>query len=305
MVWRPSPPRGHGTLLGMKLKLGLPKGSLQEPTFALFARAGYSIKVSSRSYQPVIDDDTIEPILLRPQEIPQYVEQGILDAGLTGKDWIEDAGAKVEEICELRYSKITNNPIRVVLAVHNDSPVQSIQDLKGKRIATEYVRLTERYLVKNDVAATVEFSWGADEVKVPTLVDAIVVNTETGNSLRAHNLRIVDTLLTSTTRFVASPAAWADEWKRERIESLEILLTGAMNAAKLVGLKMNLPVARKAEILALLPSVSSPTLSPLADSTWLAAETILSEREVRDLIPQLKRAGATGLVEYPLNKVIY
>ncbi len=289
----------------MKLKLGLPKGSLQEPTFALFARAGYSIKVSSRSYQPVIDDDTIEPILLRPQEIPQYVEQGILDAGLTGKDWIEDAGAKVEEICELRYSKITNNPIRVVLAVHNDSPVQSIQDLKGKRIATEYVRLTERYLVKNDVAATVEFSWGADEVKVPTLVDAIVVNTETGNSLRAHNLRIVDTLLISTTRFVASPAAWADEWKRERIESLEILLTGAMNAAKLVGLKMNLPVARKAEILALLPSVSSPTLSPLADSTWLAAETILSEREVRDLIPQLKRAGATGLVEYPLNKVIY
>jgi ATP phosphoribosyltransferase len=289
----------------MKLKLGLPKGSLQEPTFALFARAGYSIKVSSRSYQPVIDDETIEPILLRPQEIPQYVEQGILDAGLTGKDWIEDAGAKVEEICELQYSKMTNNPIRVVLAVHNDSPVQSIQDLQGKRIATEYVRLTERYLATSNVAATVEFSWGADEVKVPTLVDAIVVNTETGNSLRAHNLRIVDTLLTSTPRFVASAAAWADPWKRERIESLEILLTGAMNAAKLVGLKMNLPMARKAEILALLPSVSSPTLSPLADPTWLAAETILSEREVRDLIPQLKRAGATGLVEYPLNKVIY
>lgn len=289
----------------MKLKLGLPKGSLQEPTFALFARAGYSIKVSSRSYQPVIDDDTIEPILLRPQEIPQYVEQGVLDAGLTGKDWIEDCGANVHEVCELRYSKITNNPIRVVLAVHNDSPVQSVADLQGKRIASEYVRLTERYLTKNGVAATVEFSWGADEVKVPTLVDAIVVNTETGNSLRAHNLRIVDTLLTSTTRFVASPAAWDDAWKRERIESLEILLTGAMNAAKLVGLKMNLPAARKDEILAILPSINTPTLSPLADPAWLAAETILSEREVRDLIPALKRAGATGLVEYPLNKVIY
>ncbi len=289
----------------MKLKLGLPKGSLQEPTFALFARAGYSIKVSSRSYQPVIDDDTIEPVLLRPQEIPLYIEQGILDAGLTGKDWIEDAGAQVQEVCELRYSKITNNPIRVVLAVHQDSPVQSVQDLKGLRIATEYVRLTERWLAANGVEAQVEFSWGADEVKVPTLVDAIVVNTETGNSLRAHNLRIVELLLTSTTRFVASPAAWQDDWKRERIENLEILLTGAMNAARLVGLKMNLPADRKDEILAILPSINTPTLSPLADPAWLAAETILSEREVRDLIPSLKRAGATGLVEYPLNKVIY
>ena len=289
----------------MKLKLGLPKGSLQEPTFALFGRAGYSIKVSSRSYQPVIDDDTIEPVLLRPQEIPMYVQQGILDAGLTGKDWIEDCGAGVHEVCELRYSKMTNNPIRVVLAVHEDSPIRSVKDLRGKLIATEYVRLTGRYLAQNDTEATVEFSWGADEVKVPSLVDAIVVNTETGNSLRAHNLRIVDTLLTSTTRFVASPQAWADDWKRERIESLEILLTGAMNAAKLVGLKMNLPAAQREAILALLPSLATPTLSPLADPAWLAAETILSEREVRDLIPALKRAGATGLVEYPLNKVIY
>lgn len=289
----------------MILKLGLPKGSLQEPTFALFGRAGYSIKVSSRSYQPVIDDDSIEPVLLRPQEIPQYVEQGILDAGLTGKDWIEDCGAHVHEVCELRYSKLTNNPIRIVLAVHHDSPIQSVKDLTGLRIASEYVRLTERYLATHGVRATVEFSWGADEVKVPGLVDAIVVNTETGNSLRAHNLRIVDTLLTSTTRFVASPAAWADDWKRERIESLEILLTGAMNAARLVGLKMNLPVAQKDAILAVLPAVSSPTLSPLADPAWLAAEAILSEREVRDLIPCLKRAGATGIVEYPLNKVIY
>lgn len=289
----------------MKLKLGLPKGSLQEATFALFARAGFSMKVSSRSYQPVVDDEEIEPILLRPQEIPQYLQQGIIDAGLTGADWIADSGAQLHEVCELRYSKLTHNPIRVVLAVHQDSPYQSVKDLEGKRIATEYVRLTERYLGANGIHATVDFSWGACEVKVPSLVDAIVVNTETGSSLRAHNLRIVETLLTSTTRFVASEGAMADEWKRNKIDSLEILLTGAMNASKLVGLKMNLPVAEKATILGILPSLKNPTLSPLADPEWVAAEVILSEREVRDLIPRLKRAGATGLVEYPLNKVIY
>jgi len=289
----------------MKLKLGLPKGSLQEATFALFERAGYSIKVSSRSYQPVIDDETIEPVLLRPQEIPLYIQQGVIDAGLTGADWIADGGAEVHEVCELRYSKLTTNPIRVVLAVHNDSPYCSVKDLAGKRIATEYVRLTDRYLKANDVEATVDFSWGACEVKVPTLVDAIVVNTETGNSLRAHNLRIIETLLTSTTRFVANLDAMKDDWKRERIESLEILLTGAMNAAKLVGLKMNLPMAQKDEILSILPSLKQPTISPLADPAWVAAEVILSEKEVRDLVPALKRAGATGLVEYPLNKVIY
>lgn len=289
----------------MKLKLGLPKGSLQEATFALFERAGYTIRVSSRSYQPVVDDDTIEPVLLRPQEIPAYLEQGIIDVGLTGADWIADTGVKLHEVCELRYSKATNNPIRVVLAVHNDAPYQSVEDLKGKRIATEYVRLTERYLAEHATEAHVEFSWGACEVKVPTLVDAIVVNTETGNSLRAHNLRIVDTLLTSTTRFVANFAAMEDPWKRERIESLEILLTGAMNAAKLVGLKMNLPRAQQAEILGILPALNTPTLSPLSNEDWVAAEVILSEKEVRDLIPALKRAGATGLVEYPLNKVIY
>lgn len=193
----------------------------------------------------------------------------------------------------------------MVLAVHQDSPIQSVKDLQGARIATEYVRLTERYLAKNEVGAHVEFSWGADEVKVPSLVDAIVVNTETGSSIRAHNLRIVETLLTSTTRFVASPGAWNDSWKREKIESLAILLTGAMNASKLVGLKLNLPIDRKDEILGLLPSLHRPTLSALSDDGWLAAEVILSEREVRDLIPALKRAGATGLVEYPLNKVIY
>lgn len=289
----------------MKLKLGLPKGSLQEATFALFARAGYSIKVDGRSYQPIVDDETLEPVLLRPQEIPLYVADGVIDAGLTGKDWIEDTGADLQEICELRYSKLTNNPIRIVLAVHQDSNIHSAADLAGKRLASEYVRLTQRYLDKHGVQAEVEFSWGADEVKVPTLVDAIVVNTETGNSLRAHNLRIVDTLLTSTTRFVASNQAWADPWKRERIESLQILLTGAMNASKLVGLKMNLPKASQSEILSILPALNTPTLSTLSDENWVAAEVILSEKEVRDLIPALKRAGATGLVEYPLNKVIY
>lgn len=289
----------------MKLKLGLPKGSLQEATFALFARAGFQIKVSSRSYQPVINDVEIEPILLRPQEIPIYLEKGVIDAGLTGADWIADTGADLVEVCELRYSKMTTNPIRVVLAAHNDGPIHSVKDLEGKQIATEYVRLTERYLANNGVKAGVDFSWGADEVKVPTLVDAIVVNTETGSSLNAHNLKIIEVLLTSTTRFVAGKDAWQDEWKREKIESLEILLTGAMNAASLVGLKMNLPKAQEAEILGLLPALNTPTISPLANGEWVAAEVILSEIEVRDLIPLLKKAGATGLVEYPLNKVIF
>jgi ATP phosphoribosyltransferase len=289
----------------MKLRLGLPKGSLQDATFALFAKAGYNFKISSRSYQPVVDDDEIEPVLLRPQEIPLYIQQGVIDAGLTGLDWISDSGAQVHEVCELRYSKLTSNPIRVVLAVHNDSPYCCVKDLEGLRIGTEYVRLTERYLQGNRVKAHVEFSWGACEVKVPQLVDAIVVNTETGNSLRAHNLRIVDTLLTSTTRFVANPVAMENDWKRAKIESLEILLTGAMNASKLVGLKMNLPRARQDEILGLLPALKTPTISQLSDPDWVAAEVILSEREVRDLLPGLKRAGATGLVEYPLNKVIY
>lgn len=288
-----------------QLKLGIPKGSLQEPTFALFARAGFHFKISSRSYQPVVDDSELLPILLRPQEIPIYLAQGAIDAGLTGADWIADTGVELHEVCELRYSKLTNNPIRIVLAAHEDSPIQSVKDLEGKHLATEYVRLTERYLKANQVNASVEFSWGACEVKVPTLADAIVVNTETGNSLRAHNLRIVETLMTSTTRFVCNQAALDDEFKRAKIESLEILLTGAMNASRLVGLKMNLPKAQQDHILGLLPSLKQPTLSPLADPDWLAAEVILSETEVRSLIPDLKRAGATGLVEYPLNKVIY
>lgn len=289
----------------MKLKLGLPKGSLQEATFALFERAGFNFRMSSRSYQPVVDDEEIEPVLLRPQEIPTYVTDGVIDAGLTGFDWITDCGADVHEICELRYSKLTNNPIRVVVAVHNDAPFESVNHLEGKRIATEYVRLTERYLADNGVKAHVEFSWGACEVKVPQLVDAIVVNTETGSSLRAHNLRIMETILTSTTRFVANHDSWQDTDKRNKLESLQILLQGAMNASKLVGLKMNVPVGQQNEILSLLPSLQNPTISPLADPHWVAAEVILSESEVRDLIPALKRAGAAGLVEYPLNKVIY
>lgn len=289
----------------MKLRLGLPKGSLQEPTFSLFERAGFSFKMSSRSYQPVADDEELEPVLLRPQEIPTYVADGVIDAGLTGHDWIADCGADVHEICELRYSKLTNNPIRVVIAVHQDSPICAVKDLSNKRIATEYVRLTKRFLENSKVQANVEFSWGACEVKVPELVDAIVVNTETGSSLKAHNLRILETILTSTTRFVANKNSWKDEWKRHKLESLEILLTGAMNASKLVGLKMNVPVAKQKEILALLPSLQNPTISPLADPDWVAAEVILPETEVRELIPALKRAGATGLVEYPLNKVIY
>lgn len=288
----------------MILKLGLPKGSLQEPTFNLFEKAGYSFRTSSRSYQPHSDDPEIEPILLRPQEIPLYVQQGVIDAGLTGKDWIADCGADVQEICELRYSKVTNNPIRIVLAVHADSPIQTVRDLAGKRIATEYVRLTERHLKDHGVEAAVEFSWGACEVKVPTLVDAIVVNTETGSSLRAHNLRIVETLLTSTTRFIASHEAMADADKRKKIDGLEILLTGAMNAARLVGLKMNFLKKDQEAILGLLPSLQNPTLSPLADPAWAAAEVIIDHHLIRDLIPALKRAGATGLVEYPLNKVI-
>lgn len=283
----------------------MPKGSLQEATFSLFEKAGFKFKTTSRSYEPVVNDPELEPVLLRPQEIPQFVADGVLDAGLTGHDWVTDCGVDVHEVCELRYSKLTNNPIRIVLAVHQDSNIQSVADLAGKRVATEYVRLTKRYLEQHGVTADVEFSWGACEVKVPGLVDAIVVNTETGSSLRAHNLRIVDTLLTSTTRLIANHSAMADEWKRNKLEAMEILLTGAMNASRLVGLKMNLPRDQQAEILGLLPSLKNPTLSPLTDEGWIAAEVILDEVQVRDLIPLLKRAGATGLVEYPLNKVVY
>jgi ATP phosphoribosyltransferase len=289
-----------------KLKIGIPKGSLQEATFTLFKKAGYDFRMSSgRSYHPVVDDPELEPLLIRPQEIPRYVEQGILDAGLTGKDWIEDNGSDVQEVAEFTYSKATLNPIRIVLAAPNDSPIASVKDLQHKRIATEYVRLTERYLSQNGVNAQVEFSWGACEVKVPELADAIVVNTETGSSLRAHNLRIVDTLLTSTTRFIVNHASWKDTWKRNKIENITMLLRGALNAEQLVGLKMNVERGSLDTITGLLPALKNPTISPLSTPDWVAIEIIVAENIVRDLLPKLKRAGAEGIVEYPLNKVVY
>ncbi len=289
-----------------KLKIGIPKGSLQEATFALFKKAGYEFRMSSgRSYHPHVDDPELEPLLLRPQEIPRYIEQGILDAGLTGKDWIEDNGSDVLEIAELGYSKATLNPIRIVLAALNGAEIHSVRDLQGKRIATEYVQLTQRYLHQNDVQAHVEFSWGACEVKVPELVDAIVVNTETGSSLRAHNLKIVDTLLTSTTRFAVNRQSWEDPWKRAKIENLSMLLRGALNAELLVGLKMNLHRNNLDAVTGLLTALKTPTISPLADGNWVALEIIMEQSTIRDILPQLKRAGAEGIVEYPLNKVVY
>jgi ATP phosphoribosyltransferase len=289
-----------------RLKLGIPKGSLQEATFGLFKKAGFEFRMSTgRSYHPQVNDEELEPLLLRPQAIPRYVEQGILDAGLTGKDWIEDNESDVIEVAELAYSKATLNPIRVVLAAQNGSSIHSIADLAGKRIATEYVRLTQNYLKKYDVKAHVEFSWGACEVKVPELADAIVVNTETGSSLRAHNLKIVDTLLTSTTRLAVNRAAWGDDWKRRKIENLVMLLQGALNAEILVGLKMNVSKENLPELLDILPALKTPTLSPLSNEGWVALEIIIPEQTVRDILPRLKRAGAEGIVEYPLNKVVY
>jgi ATP phosphoribosyltransferase len=290
----------------VKLKIGIPKGSLQEATFTLFRKAGFEFRMSSgRSYHPAVDDPEIEPLLIRPQEIPRYVEEAILDVGLTGKDWIEDNGSDVVEVADFTYSKATLTPIRVVLAAPADSSIGGPKDLEGKRIATEYVRLTERYLHEHQVNAAVEFSWGACEVKVPELVDAIVVNTETGSSLRAHNLKIVDTLLTSTTRLIANRAAWENSWKRDKTENIAMLLRGALNAEQLVGLKMNVSRADLESVQAILPALKRPTVSPLSDPEWVALEIIVEEHVVRDIIPRLKRAGAEGLVEYPLNKVIY
>jgi ATP phosphoribosyltransferase len=290
----------------MLLKIGLPKGSLQDATFGLFRKAGWEFRVDSRSYQPVADDPEISAMLVRPQEIPRYLEDGILDVGLTGKDWIEDNNADVHEVAELRYSKATRNAIRVVLAAPQDSAIEGPGDLAGKRIATEYVRLTERYLQTHGVGdANVEFSWGACEVKVPVLADAIVVNTETGSSLRAHNLKIVDTLLTSTTRLVANHAAWADAEKRAKIEDMALLLQGALNADDLVGLKMNVAKEQIDAVVGQLPALKRPTVSPLYGNGAFAVEIIVEEKQARDLIPRLKRAGAEGIVEYPLNKVVY
>jgi ATP phosphoribosyltransferase len=288
-----------------KLRLGLPKGSLQEATFELLRKAGYTFRADSRSYQPSSDDPEIEGLLLRPQEIPRYVEQGILDAGFTGYDWVVDNGSHVVEVADLVYGKREFHTIKVVLAAPKDGPIQSPADLQGKRVATEYVNLTKRWLEDRGVSAQVEFSWGACEAKVPELADAIVANTETGSSLRANGLSIVEVLLESSTRLIANHSAWEDRWKRGKMEDVALLIQGALNAHSLVGLKMNVPRSSMDVVLKTLPALQNPTVSPLADEAWLAVEVILPEKSVRDLIPGLKRAGATGIVEYPLNKVIY
>ena len=288
-----------------KLRLGLPAGSLQERTLALFHQAGYRITLNDRSYVPHIDDPELEALLIRAQEIPHYVEAGVLDAGITGLDWIKERDAAVVEVAELAYSRNTDRPARWVLAVPDDSPVQRPEDLQGKRIATELVRFTRRYLAERGVEAEVEFSWGATEVKVPELADAIVELTETGSSLRANRLRIVATLLESTPRLVAHAAAWADAWKREKLENLALLLRGALQASGKVGLKMNLPADKLEQVTGHLPALHTPTISHLMGGDWIAIEVIVDAAVVRDLAPSLKRAGAEGLVEYPLNKVIY
>lgn len=287
------------------LRLGLPKGSLQESTFALMAKAGWKILTSSRSYLPRTEDPELELRLIRAQEISRYVEHGFLDAGLTGADWIAENNSDVHVVCEVAYSKQTTNPARWVLAVPNDSPIQSVKDLQGKRIATELVALTKRWLEKNGVTAEVEFSWGATEVKAPELVDAIVELTETGSSLRANNLRIVETLVTSFPQLIANKQSWKDNWKRKKIETLALMLTGALAAEEKVGLKMNVPRAKLDVLLKALPALRNPTVSPLSKEDWVAVETIIDERVVREIIPQLKAAGAEGIIEYPLNKLIY
>ena len=289
----------------MAIVLGLPKGSLQESTFALFRRAGFSVSCSSRSYYPSIDDEEIKCRLLRPQEMSRYVELGKIDAGICGYDWIYENGSDVQEICELNYSKATSNPVRWVIAVPNDSKIRTVKDLQGKRISTEAMGLVKRYLKKHGVKADVEFSWGATEVKAPELVDAIVDLTETGSSLRANNLRIVDTILTSTTRFIANKAAWKNKAKRAKLEQLKMLLVGALEAQRRVLLKCNAPEKTLAKVVKVLPALHAPTVNKLNDSGWHAVESVVEERLVRDLIPALKAAGATGIIELPLNKIIY
>ncbi len=287
-----------------ELKFGFPKGSLQEATLKLFHKAGYRVNIASRSYFPTIDDPEIKLMLLRAQEIPRYLDLGLLDAGLTGMDWIMEQGAKLEHMASLQYSKASTNPVRWVLAVHEDSPIKSVKGLQGKRIATELVQGTKKYLRKHGVKADVEFSWGATEVKVPHLVDAIVELTETGSSLRANNLRIVDTVVHSTTQFVMNKTAHADAWKRQKATRMLTLLQGALEAEHTVGLKMNLEEKNLKKVLKLLPSMRRPTISPLTEDGWIAIEVMAQESEVKDLLPLLKEAGAEGIIEYPLNKVI-
>lgn len=286
------------------LKIGLPKGSLFEPTLNLFEKAGYHIHGADRSYRPTIDDPELQIRLIRAQEIGRYVDHGFLDCGITGMDWIAENGADVQVVCDLKYSRATSNPTRWVLVVPNDSPIQSVKDLEGKRIAAEATGLVEKYLAKHGVKAEVEFSWGATEVKVPELVDAIVDITETGSSLRANNLRIVDVLMESYPQFISKKESWADPWKRSKIERLAVLLKGALTARDMVGLKLNLQESALESVLQLLPSLRKPTVSRLTQDGWMALEVVLTELQVRELIPQLKELGAEGIIEYPLNKVI-
>ena len=286
------------------LKIGLPKGSLQESTLKLFRKAGYHISVSSRSYYPFFDDVEIEAMLIRAQEMAGYVEKGILDCGLTGKDWILEQNSDILEIAELNYAKEGLKPVKWVFAVPNESPVKKLRDLNGKRISTELVGYTKRYLKQKGIKADVEFSWGATEVKPPYLADAIVELTETGTSLRANNLRIVDVMLESSTRFISNKKSWKDGWKRQKMENVVLLLRGALAAEEKVGLKMNVPDEKLKLVLKTLPAMHSPTISQLTVEGWYDIDVVIDEKTVRELIPRLKRAGATGIVEYQLNKVI-
>jgi ATP phosphoribosyltransferase len=288
----------------MKLKLGIPKGSLENATIDLFRRAGFNISTSSRSYFPAIDDPELECMLIRAQEMARYVEDGILDAGLTGLDWVAEVGADVEVVANLIYAKQSFGKVRWVLAVPESSSVQSVKDLQGKTIATELVATTKRYLETNGVTARVEFSWGATEVKPPELADAIVEVTETGSSLRANKLRIVETVLESNTQLIANKSAWADEWKQSKLSDLKLLLDGAIAALGKVGLMLNVHESNLDKVLKVLPALKRPTVSHLSDDKWLAVNTILDESTVRTIIPRLKQAGGEGIVEYPLNKIV-
>jgi ATP phosphoribosyltransferase len=288
----------------MKLKLGIPKGSLENATFELFRRAGFQITTSSRSYFPSIDDPEIECMLIRAQEMARYVEDGVLDAGLTGRDWVEENESKVETVADLIYAKQSFGKVRWVLAVPEASSFHSVKDLNGKIIATELVSATKRYLAANGVTAKVEFSWGATEVKPPELADAIVEVTETGSSLRANKLRIIETVLESNTQLIANVSSWADPQKRRKLEDIRMLLQGAINALSRVGLMLNVEKANLQAVLAVLPALKDPTISHLSDENWLAVNTILEESTVRSILPRLKEAGAQGIVEYPLNKII-
>lgn len=286
------------------LKLGIPKGSLQDATVDLFRRAGFNISVSSRSYYPGIDDPEIQCMMIRAQEMARYVQNGILDAGLTGRDWIQENDAHVQVLSDLVYSKQSFRNVRWVLAVPESSDIHGVKDLEGKTVATELVNTTKKWLAANGVSARVEFSWGATEVKPPDLADAIVEVTETGSSLRANKLRIVETILESNTQLIANVDAWADEWKRRKLQDLVLLLEGAINALSKVGLMMNVERDNLPKVLAVLPALKTPTISSLSDENWVAINTIVEEVTVRSIIPRLKEAGAQGIVEYPLNKIV-